>query len=173
MGGERITRSSISRLLSAGGISGAPWSTSVTPADPRHVMATLELRAVGLAAGGGVIASAAWYTAFGKRLARLDEAYAEGSRPPAWVMPVELARNAAVATAVAMLADGTCQPQRVRAPPQPPARPVRRVAVVVADPGFTPLRGLDRVVIRGGPGQVIVDPGGVPGVDVIMVRRPP
>jgi len=40
MGGERITRSSISRLLSAGGISGAPWSTSVTPADPRHVMAT-------------------------------------------------------------------------------------------------------------------------------------
>jgi len=46
-------------------------------------MATLELRAVGLAAGGGVIASAAWYTAFGKRLAR----FAEGSRPPAWVMP--------------------------------------------------------------------------------------
>jgi len=60
MGGERITRSSISRLLSAGGISGAPWFTSVTPADPSHVMATLELRAVLTATQGeddGVVVS--------------------------------------------------------------------------------------------------------------------
>src|SRR5664280_2533134 len=52
MGGERITRSSISRLLSAGGISGAPWSTSVTPADPRHVMATLEAQSLRRDGGG-------------------------------------------------------------------------------------------------------------------------
>src|SRR5664279_5437266 len=52
MGGERITRSSISRLLSAGGISGAPCSTAVTPADPRHVMATPEAQSLRRDGGG-------------------------------------------------------------------------------------------------------------------------
>ena len=66
-----------------------------------------DVRVVGLSAGAAVVASAAWYTAFGKQLARFDESYAEGSRPPAWVMPVELARSTAVAAAVAVLADRT------------------------------------------------------------------
>jgi len=63
-----------------------------------------DLGRVGLAAGASVVASAAWYTAWGDRLARLDEAYAGDARPPAWMLPVELARSAAVATAVAGLA---------------------------------------------------------------------
>ena len=59
---------------------------------------------IGLAAVGSVAISTAWYTAFGRQLARLDDAYAEGGRPPAWVVPVELARSATVAAAVAVLA---------------------------------------------------------------------
>jgi Protein of unknown function (DUF1761) len=62
---------------------------------------------VGLAAGASVAASAAWYTAWGNRLALLDEVYAEDARPPAWVLPVEFARSAAVATAVAVLSRRT------------------------------------------------------------------
>lgn len=69
--------------------------------------AVADVRAVGLAAGAAVAASAAWYAAFGKRLARLDGAYAEGSPTPAWVMPVELARSTAVAAAVAALSHRT------------------------------------------------------------------
>ena len=57
-----------------------------------------------MAAGGAVVVSTAWYTAFGRQLARLDDAYADRGRPPAWVVPVELARSATVATAVAVLA---------------------------------------------------------------------
>ena len=64
---------------------------------------TIDIARVGLAAGASVAASAAWYTAWGDRLARLDEAYAGDTRPPAWVLPVELARSAAVATAVDVL----------------------------------------------------------------------
>ena len=62
---------------------------------------------IGLAAGASVVASAAWYTAWGDRLARLDEAYAGEARPPAWVLPVELARSTAVATAVSTLSRRT------------------------------------------------------------------
>ena len=60
--------------------------------------------AVVVAAGGAFVISTVWYTAFGRQLAQLDDAYAEGGRPPAWVVPVELARGATVATAVAVLA---------------------------------------------------------------------
>ena len=67
----------------------------------------VDLRRIGLAAGGSVLASVAWYTAWGSRLAELDEAYADGGPPAAWVLPVELARSGAVATAVALLSRST------------------------------------------------------------------
>ena len=67
----------------------------------------VDLRRIGLAAGGSVLASAAWYTAWGDRLAELDEAYADGGAAAAWVLPVELARSGAVATAVALLSEST------------------------------------------------------------------
>ena len=51
-----------------------------------------------------MVTSAAWYTAWSKRLAGLDEAYAGDAPPPAWILPVELARSATVATAVAAIA---------------------------------------------------------------------
>jgi hypothetical protein len=69
------------------------------------VMAATDVRVIGAAAGAAVVASGAWYAAFGSRLAQLDEAYAEDASTPAWVMPVELARSTAVAVAVATLAD--------------------------------------------------------------------
>ena len=62
---------------------------------------------IGLAAGASVAGSAAWYTAWGGRLARLNEAYAADARPPAWVLPVELVRSATVATGVAVLSRRT------------------------------------------------------------------
>jgi hypothetical protein len=68
---------------------------------------SVDLGRVGLAAGAAVAASAAWYTAWGDRLSRLDEAYSGAARPPAWVLPVEFARSAAVATAVAVLSRRT------------------------------------------------------------------
>jgi hypothetical protein len=68
---------------------------------------TVDPRRVGLAAAASVAASAAWYTAWGDRLARLDEAYAGDAPPPAWVLPVELARSASVATAVGVLSRRT------------------------------------------------------------------
>jgi hypothetical protein len=64
----------------------------------------IDPRRVGLAAVASVVTSAAWYAAWGSRLAELDEAYAGDARPPAWLLPVELARSTAVATAVAVLA---------------------------------------------------------------------
>ena len=69
--------------------------------------AAADLRAVALAAGGSVVASTAYYTALGRRLAQLHEAYAGDVRPPVWVLPVELGRSATVATAVAVLARRT------------------------------------------------------------------
>ena len=63
-----------------------------------------DLRRIGLAAGASVATSAAWYTAWGTRLATLDDAYSGDARPAGWVLPVELARSTAVATAVAVLA---------------------------------------------------------------------
>lgn len=72
-----------------------------------HRAAAVDARLVGLAAGATVVASTAWYTAFGTRLARYSDAYAGDARPPGWVLPVELARSTAVAAAVAVLADRT------------------------------------------------------------------
>ena len=63
------------------------------------------LRAVGVAAGAGVIASVGYYTAFSGRLAKHHEAYAGAVRPPPWLLPVEVARSTTVAAAVAVLAD--------------------------------------------------------------------
>ena len=65
------------------------------------------LPAVGLAAAAAVASSTAWYTAFGPRLARLDEVYAGDAAPPPWIVPVEFARSATVAAAVSVLADRT------------------------------------------------------------------
>jgi Protein of unknown function (DUF1761) len=73
-----------------------------------------DLRRIALAAGASVVSSAAWYTAWGTRLAELDEAYAGDARPPAWVLPVELARSATVATAVAVLAADAGTGSRLR-----------------------------------------------------------
>jgi hypothetical protein len=67
---------------------------------------SVDLRRVGLAAGASVVTSAAWYAAWGTRLARLDDAYAGDAPPPVWLLPVELARSATVATAVAAIAGG-------------------------------------------------------------------
>ena len=67
----------------------------------------VDLRRIGVAAGASVMTSAAWYTAWSARLAALDDAYAGEARPPAWMLPVELARNTTVATAVAVLARGS------------------------------------------------------------------
>lgn len=69
--------------------------------------APVDLRAVAVATGAAVLASTAWYTALGRQLAQLDEAYAGAARPPAWVLPVEIGRSATVATAVAVLAQRT------------------------------------------------------------------
>ena len=66
---------------------------------------TTDVRAVALAAGAAVAWSVAYYTALGPKLAQYSHAYAGDARPPAWVMPVELARSATVATAVSVLAD--------------------------------------------------------------------
>ncbi len=66
-----------------------------------------ELRAVALATGAAVVASTTWYALLGDRLARYDEAYAGDDGPPVWLLPVEVARSATVATAVAVLARRT------------------------------------------------------------------
>ncbi len=73
----------------------------------RTSSSSIHLGRIGLAAVASVAASAAWYTAWGDRLGRLNEVYAEDARPPAWVLPVELARSGAVATAVAVLSRRT------------------------------------------------------------------
>jgi len=73
-----------------------------------------DLKRIALAAGASVVSSAAWYTAWGARLAELDEAYAGDARPPAWVLPVELARSATVATAMAVLAGDAGTGSRLR-----------------------------------------------------------
>ena len=69
--------------------------------------AAVSLRRVGLAAGASVLFSTAWYTALGDLLARHSSAYGPDAAVPPWVPPVELARSAAVATAVSVLADRT------------------------------------------------------------------
>ena len=76
-----------------------PRSPAVPAATPSS-----GLPAVGLAAAAAVASSTAWYTAFGRRLARLDEVYATDAPPPPWLPPVEFARSAVVAAAVRGLA---------------------------------------------------------------------
>jgi hypothetical protein len=87
-------------------LTGQQCSTDVReePMKQKSTAPRLDLRRIGLAAGASVATSAAWYAAWGTRLAELDDAYAADARPPAWVLPVELARSTTVATAVAVLA---------------------------------------------------------------------
>jgi hypothetical protein len=66
-----------------------------------------DLPAIGLATTAAVAASGAWYAAFGRRLAQLDDAYAEDTAAAGWVVPVELARSGTVAVAVSALAART------------------------------------------------------------------
>ena len=71
-------------------------------------MRTVEdLPAIGLATAAAVAASGAWYAAFGRRLAQLDDAYAEDTAAAGWVVPVELARSGTVAVTVSALAART------------------------------------------------------------------
>lgn len=71
-------------------------------------MRTIEdLPAIGLATTAAVAASGAWYAAFGRRLAQLDDAYAEDTAAAGWVVPVELARSGTVAVTVSALAART------------------------------------------------------------------
>jgi hypothetical protein len=66
-----------------------------------------DLPAIGLATTAAVAASGAWYAAFGRRLAQLDDAYAEDTAAAGWVVPVELARSGTVAVTVSALAART------------------------------------------------------------------
>jgi len=77
-------------------------STATSTVATRSAIAPEAVR-VALAAGAAFAASGAWYTAFGDRLAQYDPAYADSDPSPGWTLPVELARNAAVATTVAIL----------------------------------------------------------------------
>ena len=71
-------------------------------------MRTVEdLPAIALATAAAVAASGGWYTAFGRRLAQLDDAYAEDTAAGGWVVPVELARSGTVAVTVSALAART------------------------------------------------------------------
>ena len=71
-------------------------------------MRTVEdLPAIGLATAAAVAASGAWYAAFGRRLAQLDDAYAEDTAAAGWIVPVELARSGTVAVTVSVLAART------------------------------------------------------------------
>ncbi len=71
-------------------------------------MRTVEdLPALGLATAAAVAASGAWYAAFGRRLAQLDDAYAEDTAAAGWIVPVELARSGTVAVTVSALAART------------------------------------------------------------------
>ena len=71
-------------------------------------MRTVEdLPAIGLATAAAVVASGAWYAAFGRRLAQLHDAYAENTAAAGWIVPVELARSGTVAVTVSALAART------------------------------------------------------------------
>lgn len=71
------------------------------------MLTSAQLPVVGAAAGAMVVASASYYAAFSSRLARHHEAYPSDVRPPPWVLSVELARSATVATAVTVLIERT------------------------------------------------------------------
>ncbi|MGY1680838.1 DUF1761 domain-containing protein [Geodermatophilus sp. SYSU D01176] len=66
-----------------------------------------DLPAIGLATAAAVATSGGWYAAFSRRLARLDDAYAEDTAAAGWIVPVELARSGTVAVTVSALAART------------------------------------------------------------------
>lgn len=89
-----------------GTVDGVPLRrSSMALGDSTHEFPVAQLRVVGAAAGAMVVASAIYYAAFGSRLARHHEAYATVERPPPWVLSVELARSATVATALIVLTE--------------------------------------------------------------------
>ena len=69
-------------------------------------MNDISYLAVAVAAVAAFILSALWYTAFGRQLTELDDAYAEPGSMPAWKVVVELVRSLVVATVLAWLAVG-------------------------------------------------------------------
>ena len=65
----------------------------------------MHLAAVAVAAVASFLISSVWYTGFGRSLARLSEAYAGTSRPPALRALLELARASILAAVLAVAAD--------------------------------------------------------------------
>jgi hypothetical protein len=65
----------------------------------------LNYAAVLVATVVAFVISSAWYGLLGNQLARLNDAYADGGRIPAWKVVVELARSLVVAAVLAWLAD--------------------------------------------------------------------
>lgn len=59
--------------------------------------------AVVVAAVAAFVVSAVWYGVLGGQLARLNDAYADSARPPAWKVLVELVRSLVVAAVLAGL----------------------------------------------------------------------
>lgn len=68
-------------------------------------MTDLNYLAIVVAAVVGFVLSSAYYTAFGSRLAELNDAYADPGRPPGWKVLVELVRTLVLATVLAGIAD--------------------------------------------------------------------
>jgi Protein of unknown function (DUF1761) len=70
-------------------------------------MVELNPVAVAVATVAAFVLSSVWYVAFGSRLARLSEAYAEQARPPAWKVLAEVGRSLIVGLVTAGLASLT------------------------------------------------------------------
>lgn len=60
-------------------------------------MSDVNYLAIVVATVAAFVMSSVWYTAFGTRLAELNDAYAD-AKPPAWKVLVELARSLVVAS---------------------------------------------------------------------------
>ncbi len=60
--------------------------------------------AVVVAAVAAFVVSSVWYGVLGSQLARLNDAYADSARPPAWKVIMELVRSLVVAAVLAGLA---------------------------------------------------------------------
>jgi hypothetical protein len=63
----------------------------------------LNIVAIAVAAVAAFVFAAVYYTALNSQRARYSEAAADTSRPPVWLMGLELAKSFVVATAVAVL----------------------------------------------------------------------
>ena len=57
-----------------------------------------------VAAVAAFVVSSVWYGVLGSQLARLNDAYADSARPPAWKVIMELVRSLVVAAVLAGLA---------------------------------------------------------------------